>query len=101
MQRCYSYNALLLFCSVQLIFVFSKGERETDGTVTIEHGKQLDELQLAVVHITQLIFIPKWTLCFGKDILEDAILAPEQTQTFISKIWTLNDKVLSSNYTLI
>lgn len=95
MQRCYSYNAL------QLIFVFSKGERKTDGTVTTEHGKQLHELQLAVVHITQLVFIPKWTLCFGKDILEDVILAPEQTWAFISKIWTLNDKVLSSNYTLI
>lgn len=89
MQRCYSYNALLLLCLVQLIFVLSKGERKTDGTMTIEHGIQLHDLQLAVVPIRQLVFICKWTLCFVKDILVGVILASEQTEAFVSKIWTL------------
>lgn len=59
MQRFYSYNALLFFCSFHLIFLFSKDERKTDGTVITEHGKQLHDLQPAMEHTRQLASISK------------------------------------------
>jgi len=77
-QRFYSYNALL-FCSFQLIFVSSKDERKTDGTVITEYDKQLHVLQPATEHTRQLVSISKRTLCFGNDVLADMILAAELT----------------------